>query len=72
MLHSYSSRDELSARTWALSLHGQHIHWPALVVRPPAAATFAAVLWASRGLPLLVSALLASAAFAAATVVLRV
>jgi O-antigen/teichoic acid export membrane protein len=57
----------------ALSLHGHRVHWPSLAARPVlATAAFAAVLWASRGLPLLAAALLACAAFAAATVLLRV
>ena len=57
----------------ALSLHGHRIRWPALAARPVlATGAFAAVLWASRGLPLLAASLLACAAFAAATVVLRV
>lgn len=57
----------------ALSWHGHRVRWPALAARPLlAAGVFAAVLYASRGWPPLVSAVLASAAFAVATVVLRV
>jgi O-antigen/teichoic acid export membrane protein len=57
----------------ALSVHGHRIHWPTLAARPVmAAAVFAAVLYASRSWPPLVSAVLACAAFAVATVVLRV
>jgi O-antigen/teichoic acid export membrane protein len=57
----------------ALSLHGHRVQWPALLLRPAlAAGVFAVVLWAARGLPLLVSSLLACAAFAGATVVLKV
>jgi O-antigen/teichoic acid export membrane protein len=57
----------------ALSRHGHHVQWPALLLRPIlAAGAFAAVLWAARGLPLLAASLLACAAFAAATVALKV
>lgn len=57
----------------ALSLHGHPIRWLALALRPAlATGAFAAVLWAARDLPLLAASLLACAAFAAATVVLRV
>jgi O-antigen/teichoic acid export membrane protein len=57
----------------ALALYGHHVGWPALVFRPAlAAVVFAAVLWAARALPLPAAALLACAAFAAATVVLRI
>jgi len=57
----------------ALSVHGHRIHWPTLAARPVmATVVFAAVLYASRSWPPLVSAILACAAFAAATVVLRV
>ncbi len=57
----------------ALALYGHHVRWPALAFRPVlAASAFAAVLWAARSLPLLVASLLACAAFAAATVVLRI
>jgi O-antigen/teichoic acid export membrane protein len=57
----------------ALSVQGHRIGWPSLAVRPVlATGAFAAVLWAARDLPLLVSSLLACAAFALATIVLRV
>jgi len=57
----------------ALRLHGHRIGWVALAARPVlATAAFAAVLWAARGLPLLVASLLACAAFALATVALHV
>jgi O-antigen/teichoic acid export membrane protein len=57
----------------ALSLHGHRINWPTLAARPLlAAGVFAAVLYATRAWLPLVSAALACAAFAAATVVLRV
>jgi O-antigen/teichoic acid export membrane protein len=57
----------------ALSVHGHRVHWASLAARPIlAAGVFAAVLYASRAWPPLVSAALACAAFAAATVVLRV
>ena len=57
----------------ALRIHGHRIGWLALAVRPAlATAAFAAVLWAARALPLIVASLLACAAFALATVILRV
>ena len=57
----------------ALALYGHPVQWPSLVFRPAlATAAFAAVLWAARGLPLFAASLLACAAFAAATVVLRI
>jgi O-antigen/teichoic acid export membrane protein len=57
----------------ALFLYGHRISWLSLVLRPAVAAgLFAAVLWLARGLPLLAASVLASAAFAAATIVLRV
>jgi len=57
----------------ALTVFGHRVGWLALVLRPAlAAAVFAAVLWAARGLPLLAASLLACAAFAGATVALRI
>jgi O-antigen/teichoic acid export membrane protein len=57
----------------ALARYGHRLSWPQLVVRPvAAAAVFAAVLWAARGLALPLSAALASLAFVLATVVLGV
>jgi O-antigen/teichoic acid export membrane protein len=57
----------------ALRIHGHRIGWLALAVRPAlATAAFAAVLWAARALPLIVASLAACAAFALATVILRV
>jgi O-antigen/teichoic acid export membrane protein len=57
----------------ALRVHGHPIGWLGLAARPAlATAAFAAVLWAGRAFPLLVASVLACAAFAAATVALRV
>lgn len=57
----------------SLSAYGHRPCWPRLVVRPAlATAVFAAVLWALRGWPLLPASLLASAAFALATLLFRV
>jgi O-antigen/teichoic acid export membrane protein len=57
----------------ALSIHGHPVGWLGLVARPVlATAVFAGVLWAARDLPLLLASVLACAAFAAATAVLRV
>jgi O-antigen/teichoic acid export membrane protein len=62
-----------AATAGALWLFGHRISWLAVLVRPVlAAAVFALVLWASRDLGLFVSSLLASAAFAGATVILGV
>jgi O-antigen/teichoic acid export membrane protein len=57
----------------ALWRQGHHVSWARLAARPLlATAVFAAVLYGSRAWGPLVSAVVASAAFAAATVVLRV
>jgi O-antigen/teichoic acid export membrane protein len=57
----------------ALWAFGYRFSWPSVVARPAlAAAVFAGVLWFSRGLGLIVSAIVACAAFALATLVLGV
>ncbi len=57
----------------ALHAYGYRLSWPAVALRPIlAASVFAGVLWLARGLPLLASATLASAAFALATFLLGV
>jgi len=57
----------------SLRLFGHRLSWLSLAARPAlATAVFAGVLWASRGLGLLASSLLAGAAFAGATVLLRI
>ena len=62
-----------AATAMAVWLFGHRISWRSVIARPAlATAVFAAVLWASLGLGLFVSALLASAAFAGATVLLGV
>ena len=62
-----------AATAASLRLFGHRLSWLSLAARPAlATAVFAGVLWASRGLGLLASSLLACAAFAGATVLLRV
>jgi O-antigen/teichoic acid export membrane protein len=62
-----------AATAGAVRLFGHPVSWPALLLRPAlATAVFAGVLWTSRSLGLAVSSLLAGAAFAVATVLLRV
>ena len=62
-----------AATAVALRLFGHRISWLSVAARPLlATGVFAAALWASRGLGLVASSLVACAAFAAATVVLRV
>jgi hypothetical protein len=55
----------------SLSAYGHRIGWLRIALRPVLATLlFAAVLWASGALPLLVSSLLASVAFVLATILL--
>ena len=62
-----------AATAWALWHYGHRISWLSVLARPLlATAAFAAVLWASLGLGLVVSSLLACAAYAVATVLLGV
>jgi len=62
-----------AATAWALWRYGHRISWLSVLARPLlATAAFAAVLWASLGLGLVVSSLLACAAYAVATVLLGV
>ena len=62
-----------AATAWALRRDGHRISWLSVLARPLlATAAFAAVLWASLGLGLVVSSLLACAAYAVATVLLGV
>ena len=62
-----------AATAVALGIFGHRVSWLSALTRPAlATAAFAGALWASRGLGLLVSSLIASAAFAAATVLLGV
>jgi O-antigen/teichoic acid export membrane protein len=62
-----------AATAWALWRYGHRISWLSVLARPLlATAAFAAVLWASLGLGLIVSSLLACAAYAGATVLLGV
>jgi O-antigen/teichoic acid export membrane protein len=62
-----------AATAASLRLFGHRISWLSLAARPAlATAIFAGVLWASGGLGLLASSLLACAAFAATTVLLRI
>jgi O-antigen/teichoic acid export membrane protein len=57
----------------ALRWYGHRFSWLSLALRPALAAfVFAAVLWGAMGLPLLAASVLASAAFAAATLALGV
>jgi O-antigen/teichoic acid export membrane protein len=62
-----------AATAVSLRLFGHRLSWLSLAARPVlATAVFAGVLWASRGLGLLASSLLAGVAFAGATFLLRV
>jgi len=62
-----------AATAMSLWLFGHRISWISVLARPAlATAVFAGALWVSLGLGLLASSLVACAAFAAATVVLRV
>jgi O-antigen/teichoic acid export membrane protein len=62
-----------AATAGALRLFGHRISWLSVAARPIlATGVFAAALWASLGLGLVASSLVACAAFAAATVALRV
>jgi O-antigen/teichoic acid export membrane protein len=62
-----------AATAWALWRYGHRISWLSVLARPLlATAAFAAVLGASLGLGLIVSSLLACAAYAGATVLLGV
>jgi O-antigen/teichoic acid export membrane protein len=62
-----------AATAWALWRYGHRISWLSVLARPLlATAAFAAVLWASLGLGLVVSSVLACAAYAAATILLGV
>ena len=57
----------------ALAAYGHNAGWLRLLLRPAlATAVFTLVLWLGRGLPLLVSSVLASLAFAATTFALGV
>jgi O-antigen/teichoic acid export membrane protein len=61
------------ATAGAVAAAGHRLSWLRLALRPMGAtAVFAAALWLGRSLPLVVSALLASAAFAAATLALGI
>jgi O-antigen/teichoic acid export membrane protein len=62
-----------AATAMSLRLFGHRISWLSVAARPAlATAVFAGVLWATQGLGLLPSSVLACAAFAGATVLLRV
>jgi O-antigen/teichoic acid export membrane protein len=62
-----------AATAVALWLFGHRISWLSILARPAlATAVFASVLWASRSEGLLAASALASAAFAVATILLRV
>jgi O-antigen/teichoic acid export membrane protein len=62
-----------AATAWALWLYGHRISWLSVLARPAlATAAFGAVLWASLGLGLVASSLLACAAYAGGTVLLGV